>query len=72
MGKDTRRSGISFLANLEVSLLSAHILFCFRYRKKAGHKQHKRNTIVFAKSVKLVPGGQLSKNYECCVGMKII
>ena len=28
--------------------------------------------IFFAKSVKLVSGGQLSRKYECCVGIKII
>jgi hypothetical protein len=36
-----------------------------------GHKHHKQHGI-FAKSVKLISGGQMSRMYECCVGIKII
>jgi hypothetical protein len=38
----------------------------------AKHHKHKRDTIVFAKSVKLVSGGQLSRMHVCCIGIKII
>ena len=27
---------------------------------------------IFAKSAKLVSGGQMSRMYECCIGIKII
>ncbi len=37
-----------------------------------GHKHHKRKAQhgIFAKSVKLVSGGQLSRMYECRIGIK--